>query len=547
MKPVAPVLLGLLFLSSVRADSVPQEQAYGKKIQKVTVVGAARGIQDLPLKAGDVLSEKNLSAAFAAVRQQAHDNSKNNDGFFLATTGGYRISCDKDIPSQIDVTFYLYSVGLKNTLSPSAIVPMPQIGGIFDPPSELDYLNPKVSLARDKTYGFSQDTSISSFWDPANHKFLREEQGGALHMALEGRNSFEHGYYDAKADVDWITPSTPAGDWTDDLLLNGGFASLKDPLGSGYTQSTGGKFSSSGQIDLSAPKAYRNQQVPFALDSLNFGVTFAGKSVRTVQSKTIDTNDFAGNFVGQLSFLLEDHPGELTTWIHPAMTTQSDAFYGEGVARFHYAGAVHTGPAQYIRFDSALTGGGTAGAAPNYALFYAGNTLTNADVSSADLPTPIIRSLGSNSAGVYSPAGATSGASSFANLNSVVAFPIHWLSAPLIPQEQVGDGALPEGVYNTIVNSTEQPYDTPRYENGVNFLCYDADLYSLKPVLLLDTAWLGAPSGFSDRTVASVGGGLEATIVVVNFDVIYAHTVYDSSNQNTNGNLIFQLSYQKIF
>ena len=84
-------------------------------------------------------------------------------------------------------------------------------------------------------------------------------------------------------------------------------------------------------------------------------------------------------------------------------------------------------------------------------------------------------------------------------------------------------------------------------KQAVDFLCYDADLYSLKPVLLLDTAWLGAPSGFSDRTVASVGGGLEATIVVVNFDVIYAHTVYDSSNQNTNGNLIFQLSYQKIF
>jgi len=77
-----------------------------------------------------------------------------------------------------------------------------------------------------------------------------------------------------------------------------------------------------------------------------------------------------------------------------------------------------------------------------------------------------------------------------------------------------------------------------------NFITDQANLYSVKPLLMLDVAEiLGAGSA---RIRVAVGGGFQLTIVVARLEVGYLHTVQRAPGDD-RGNVFVRLTFQNLF
>jgi hypothetical protein len=244
----------------------------------------------------------------------------------------------------------------------------------------------------------------------------------------------------------------------------------------------------------------------------------------------------------------------------------------------------------------AIVGGGRAwGTVPEYALFFGGNTARRFLYESADssamtaFPSgPLIRSLGEGQAGASRSAGQSQGGTSYWHVNLNLTVPIPALSRPLVPAVEITDddgsvrtlkeklkgfavGSAVGGVADTMIDqiigelmkqgmpedeatqkaaviATERAKTivSREIEPAVNFIADKANLYALKPLIMVDAARIGAHDAKSNQTRYAVGGGIQLTVVVAKFEAGYLRTLHPLDG-DPSGNFIVRLVFQNLF
>jgi len=402
----------------------------------------------------------------------------------------------------------------------------------------------------DSSYGFSQSTDVT----------IKPPDSKVWSFDIAGQNSFSHDYYQvsgtAKETVNDVTSLTEKVG--KEILPKGG--SVENDI-SGEAGAAFNLLDSKNLSRANADDAY----------TLKLG-TDAKATEKTLNSKT--TDEYSLTLDPQAVYYFFDpapspdvgtglgYDGEVdgTTWVVPTDSAPG-GYYTNADGRVHVGcdldaekwpgftrpDASGTVSPQMLRLDAALSGGGVLGPIPSQSDYiYGGNNLTEGIASG--LPSPVVRSIGSNQAAVYSRTGGKSGADSYANFNFTAALPVPGLplSYGVVRQNNCVDG-----VENALSTKPDPGGAKPSEDPSIaqDRLDYLANLYgfSFKPLFVCDAAWMGAPRGFRNRSLVAVGGGGEFSVGALNFDLVYATTVVDSAHQPPGENIVFQVTYDWHF
>ena len=223
-------------------------------------------------------------------------------------------------------------------------------------------------------------------------------------------------------------------------------------------------------------------------------------------------------------------------------------------------------------------------------------------------PGPLLRSAGRGQIGTVRSDGARLGATSYWHANFNVSVPIPGLSRPLIPPEVIRETTDASGVVHRITlkdvlksqvkngkvffikteargrltpeqqdalaldeNDPLTPEERERLKNATeaynraqaeitpeadrlwsqitpitNFISDQANLFSIKPMLMLDVARLNASDAVDNRTRFGIGGGLQFTVVIARFEAGYIYAVRRASG-DPSGNFVVRLVFQNLF
>jgi hypothetical protein len=219
---------------------------------------------------------------------------------------------------------------------------------------------------------------------------------------------------------------------------------------------------------------------------------------------------------------------------------------------------------------------------------------------------PILRSAGQQQVAVNTTAGVARGGTSYWHFSLNLSLPIPGLSRPLIPavavtQTRNAEGKIEscakcsslkaelknqvaggESFYITVLARQkltpeqitaleELDEDDPKYKEvdaifqkakaevkpeadkawqeitpPIAFIADYANAYSLKPLIMIDAARLGAPDTVNNQTRYAVGGGIQVTVIIAKFEAGYLRTIHPIRGDN-KGNFIMRLFFQNIF
>jgi hypothetical protein len=272
---------------------------------------------------------------------------------------------------------------------------------------------------------------------------------------------------------------------------------------------------------------------------------------------------------------------------------------GGGRDNYHRAAALWgfqreflTAPNQTIGVEALMGVGRAWGSVPQYARFYGGNSATDFIYDTVDSPVwrsfpvgPILRSAGSAHITARDGAGATGG-TSYWNLNLSVSIPVPRWSSPIVPDISLslptrdangraaldanGDPIMEERPLRLILKNQgensqkilervfrkegltpEAAQDKARRElKSINailgFIADQANIYSVKPLVLFDAARLNTPGLVGGQTRYAVGGGLQLTVVIAKFEAGYMRAIRRAPGDD-KGNFIMRLYFQNLF
>jgi hypothetical protein len=248
--------------------------------------------------------------------------------------------------------------------------------------------------------------------------------------------------------------------------------------------------------------------------------------------------------------------------------------------RIGFAKEFPIAPTQTIGFEIVAGGGRGWGDLPEHARFYAGRSpgqfLHDAALSAhaAAFPSgPLLRSFGEREAGLARGGGRPVGGDTFWHANLNLTLPIRALSRPLIPDESTdltssdgtpltlrdllsrqvsgsGKSFLIAHLMSQGLTSAQARQQADEIYGDItpatDFIIQQANLFAVKPLLMLDVARLSGRDGFADGSWLAVGGGLQLTLVTAKFDFGYMHTV-SGPTFGDRGNLFFRLVFQNLF
>jgi hypothetical protein len=81
---------------------------------------------------------------------------------------------------------------------------------------------------------------------------------------------------------------------------------------------------------------------------------------------------------------------------------------------------------------------------------------------------------------------------------------------------------------------------------AVKFIADQANLYSIKPLLMFDAAHIGTPGVPEHQKRMALGGGFQLTIVVAKFEVGYLRSILRAPG-DPGGNFVTRLVFQNLF
>jgi hypothetical protein len=554
-----------------------QRAVYDLRVRYVKVEGRWVDHLPLPLAAGDRLTRERLSTALNTLKEAITSSSNTNYGLrskgevgvlyidvkydTTATDGGIGVIFR---PYYIDIS--LVQVG--NNVLPIPRSPWPTL--YQNVPEPLLVLNPTVGLSYDRVFGSAISASLSGDLVPLFGGSKALQTNHELDLRAEGTKSLEESFYRVDGGLDYTFHRNSSV--LQRLVFSADFDGVKEPLGgSEHTRNAG-----VANLDLKLKLAPNTH--------LSIDAGYRRTSDTFIEGDTsLESNTNANEQTARL--LLDTIPPSINGFLRAAFWEESGWQTGSGdsyqrfVGRFGYEKEIAVAQNQTIGIELVAGGGRASGDLPGYSRFFGGNSPGQFLYDNPNSTTlmhmpsgPIIRSLGENEADLRGANGRAIGGDTFWHVNLNVTVPIPMWSMPLIPNELTditgangnpvsikqllrrqidvtGPSLLAAVLQQQGLSATEATQRARQILQEVtpatHFIIDDANLYSIKPLLMVDAAGLSGQGGSSETWVAA-GGGIQLTVVTATFEAGYMRTL-SGPTFGKEGNAFVRLVFQNLF
>jgi hypothetical protein len=590
----APVLCFALALVCARParsqtdqcrDDIIESDGYAIRTMRVE----GRWTPQLPLPVGSYSPAK-VSEAIEVVRK-ALDADRNRDTEFEGVGAVSILHIDSCVqvvdeatcqdaagnPKCVDVAIRPHALRLFLLRVGSNVLPIPRANRptFFDEvPAPLLALNPTFGSDYDRAFGLSLSGGIAT--DLLDiRKILKGEPitpgETRLQLQASGRKSLTEPYYNANTALAFS--QRRLGRVVQDLGLSGHYAANDEPLGDGRYVRYG--FGAGASVGL------RPGIEPFKRLTVGTNYRWSRNKLFSGPTPEIDSENAGEGRLVADGFLAAGFV-RLGLWGDFAEPTGDLGSYQRFAGMVGYAREFPIGLNQTIGVEVVASGGHAWGDPPEYARFFGGNSAKSFLYDAVDSPTlasvprgPLIRSLGEGRAGVRTASGGTLGGTSFWGVSLNVSIPIPPWSRPLIPNEVVESLADADGkqqdvtlkevlkkqvaqgqrlLRSSLVRQGVTPDEAVTQAREVwkeiqpvaDFIADQANLFAVKPLLMLDVAQISGAADGSSRVRVAVGGGLQLTVVVARFEIGYLYAVQRASGDD-RGNLFVRLTFQNLF
>lgn len=553
-------------LAEARAAGV-----YRLRVRYVKVEGRWAERVRLPLTAGEILTPEKLSAAMNAL--QTAITAPSGRGLALRSKGevgvlyiDVKFDSDPEMDANgnaqrsdetVGVIFRPHYIDISLVEIGDNVLPIPRSGWptFYDyAPGWLLALNPTACVSYDRVFGTAVSLGTAA------------DLSGVL-LRAEGTKSLEEPFYRASGGVRYSMRRNSGA--VREMSLAADFDGTEEPLGANEHRHYAGRAALGVKLKI-AP-------------NVRLALTAGYRRSDDRLKNSLSTLDATAN--EQTGRLLFDAipPGvygffRAALWQENAWQTAGDS-YQRVVGRFGYEKEISIAQNQTIGIEVIAGAGHASGGTPGFARFFGGNApgqflYDGADAASLTrMPSgPLLRSFGENEARLPGSDRLTSGGSTFWHVNLNVTIPIRPWSMSLIPNEMTdledAEGRLvsikqllkqqinvtgPSMLRAVLKREGLSDAEADRQSRNVfrevtpatRFVIDDANLYSLKPLLMFDAAGLSDGNGRSETWLAA-GGGLQFTIVTAKLEAGYLQTL-SGPKQGHGGNAFVRLVFQNLF
>lgn len=572
-----------------QADNRAQiKGAYNLRVRYVKVEERWGGQFQLPLAVGDVLTQEKLFQSMEAMEAAITNSSIQGYGHSSkGEIGVLYIDVDFDtsqpsaaavsegVENTVGVIFHPYYVRFSLVQLGNNILPIPRSPRptFYDNvPKPLLTLNPTFGLSYDRNFGTALgaafETDLLNLSAPGYISSLSNENG---HLFLHGQGikSVEEDFYRTDAGLSYNVRQS--GKVLQQFSILADYYGVKEPLGD--DQHT--RYAGVGNVGITLKLA------PNTRLSLNTGYR---RTEDRMDSKAASPNTRTSANEQSNRVLFDWIPRPLYGFLRAVVWEDNARLIGDGggsyqrlVGRVGYAKEIPLFPNQTIGLELLAGGGILWGDAPEYARFFGGNSsgqfLYDSPSSEAllNMPAgPLIRSFGEGAAGFRTPSGGLEGGNAFWHMNLNLTFPIPSLSHALIPNELTdiedangnrislkqlirrqidvtGTNMLAGTLKNEGINSAEADKEAEKILDEIrpatHFIIDSANLYSIKPLLMVDVAGMTGRDNSLHNTWLAFGGGVQVTVVIAKFELGYMYTLSGPTfhnRENVFGRIVFQ-------
>jgi hypothetical protein len=472
-------------------------------------------------------------------------------------------------------------------------------------PAPILAFSPRFGLSRDTRYGLSPNmklrTDLLDLSRTVKRQMPSDIEAGIrgtpsrkvhLNLDINGETSVKEPFYAAHGRLTFERRNI--GNTLQTFGLETSMDAVQDPLANGKV------FSNTVRL---IPTLTFRPRIGF-FDSMTVGAGYRRSRNRFFAGESgfdelLTENSFEGRIL--IDGRLAQGFTRFSIWTEHSNLQHSDASYRRTVALFGYGKEIPIALNRTIGIET-IAGVGTAtSGTPEYARFYGGSSLHNylfeesqSNLLHAMPQGPLVRSAGKNES-LLRQDGFVGGATSFWNLNVTASIPIPRLSAPLVPDINIADdleddedeapavpararkdicGNVVERRTPTLKNaiksagnsagsflvnfykSEEQMSETEARKRAcadmkeinpaLDFIADQANIYSVKPLIMFDVARVKTNGVLESRTKTGLGAGLQFTVVVAKFELGYVRSLQHVASES-RGNFIARLVFQNLF
>lgn len=459
-----------------------------------------------------------------------------------------------------------YSINVTLLRRGENLIPYPRLitpKGSFDRKGKILRAFPSLIAESSDNYGPSLAIETNFTFEPKPESSLGDSSQIKRFLPFDAnfkyKKSLTKAFYDveANASIDLLNKQEDGS-----LTLSADFINSVNPLSINRTDTT------SVFAGLEFSKQYRDASF---IDDLAIRASgFHSNVTSELETKNLSNKESGLNlFVGAQSVFPSGRLYAGVWYSYAGVNSFSDYSKVSGIASLHSdLGSSYLSPS----IEGRAGGGYASRDTPGYSLYY-GGVDTSSLYNSYDylknytsFPAgPFLPSFGNRDAvpGETNPQGL--GGNVFANLGFTLAIPIPGLTKPLIPRIapdpsapdlKIGDmmrNQFNSNYYRSIATSmlvgsgssleqAKKEVDMVWKEANpiIDYLVDKAVLYSIRPIVLSDVAYLSNTNLGLSTTWASVGGGLQFKLVNLTAEVGYAQTVSPSAF-NDQGNFFARL------
>ena len=528
---------------------------------------------------GEIFDPPKVSSALELVRDEL---VKSETAFAIRLLGSTSVLyMDADVcdvsdsvhPKQANVVIRAYYLRIDLYNLGRNILPVPRSAKptfFREVPTLLLASSPVLGINNDRQYGpsASLQTTTDLLQVPAMKK-NNQSKSSRLNADFDIRKSFNNPFHTLGINLDWVHPV-----YSDTILgwnVGARYENTRQPLGEGKSMRE--LFRIYGSIQGSGKGTLLNKY------------TFGGSARFFENTYNLLANTrFENKENGYDVFALVDGSiargfSRVGIWFDAGIPKNNNTLkpYQRLAARAAYGIVLGSGH-NNMDLEVTVGAGHTWGSPQPYAQFFAGNAASNFlfipinSYQNRSVPDgPVLRSLGEREGRLGTDPGLTKGGRSYWHINLNFSIPVSSWGRPLIPaiviseeprvmtlktalKGQVAsaknfilddlitnhgfpDNEQTEAIVDRIIDKDIRP--------TINYLADRANIYSIKPLLLLDIAQMSDPQ-FKNKTWLAAGIGVQVNVVVARLEMGYMQTLAPSSDSG-RGNLFVRFTLQNFY